>query len=228
MNKSLCLFTMALSLTGCATIDRSGYSRADVAAIPEEKCNVKVFPTYHEAIKNGPIEELCTVYGNSSMSFVHTVEVAVNRAKPRVCECGATNAYIKSSKPMVWSVAEVELIAFRFAKRAIDDSSPTTNQQRYAPPVAYAPPPASPSVQPMYAGSTNSASTTKAVADRDNEMTKVVNFLAENRFPLVGEPIRFKQKENLTFYEVKGSGGRLTQVVCDSGSGVCRFRGTYD
>jgi hypothetical protein len=64
------------------------------------------------------------------------------------------------------------------------------------------------------------------VVTKDAETAKVVQVLADNGFPLVGEPVRFKQKGNLTFYEARGTGGRLTQVVCESG--VCRSRTIND
>lgn len=116
--KMLVAVAAVLALSGCATVDRTGYSSAAAnPAIPADQCNVTVYRSYGEAKANGEIEELCTVYGNSSFSFIHTVAVALDRAKPKACECGATNVYIKSSKPMGWSVAEVELVAFRYKKK---------------------------------------------------------------------------------------------------------------
>ncbi len=56
----------------------------------------------------------------------------------------------------------------------------------------------------------------------DAETASVVRALAESGFPLVGAPIRFLQKESRTYYEAWGSGGRLTQVVCEKGA--CRIR----
>ena len=68
--------------------------------------------------------------------------------------------------------------------------------------------------------------TADAVVTTDAETAKVVQFLSDTGFPLVGQPVPFKQKGNLTFYEARGTGGRLTQVVCEAG--VCRLRTVYD
>lgn len=59
-----------------------------------------------------------------------------------------------------------------------------------------------------------------------SEMASVVQVLAESGFPLVGTPTRFMQKENRSYYEAWGTGGRLKHVVCENG--VCRIRSIYD
>lgn len=59
----------------------------------------------------------------------------------------------------------------------------------------------------------------------DQEMEKVVQLLSDQRFPLSGDPVRFKTLSGRTYYEAKG-GGRLTQVICQDGS--CRIRTIYD
>lgn len=65
----------------------------------------------------------------------------------------------------------------------------------------------------------------QAVRPPDPEMEKVVQLLSEQKFPLSGDPVRFKTVSGRTYYEAKG-GGRLTQVICQDGS--CRIRTTYD
>lgn len=56
--------------------------------------------------------------------------------------------------------------------------------------------------------------------DTTSETAKVVKLLIDQGFPIVGTPTRFKQKENLNFYEARGAKGQVTQVVCESG-GAC-------
>ena len=70
------------------------------------------------------------------------------------------------------------------------------------------------------------AKITEDTSPTDPDTQRVVQFLAESGFPLVGQPIRFKRKDSLTFYEVRGAGGRLTQVVCDQST--CRWRTIQD
>jgi len=70
------------------------------------------------------------------------------------------------------------------------------------------------------------AKTADPAVTQDAETAKVVHLLTDTGFPLVGNPVRFKQQGFRTFYEARGTGGRLTQVVCDSGA--CRLRTIYD
>ena len=60
-----------------------------------------------------------------------------------------------------------------------------------------------------------------------SETARVVQLLTEQGFPIVGNPVRFKQKGNLNFYESRGPKGQVTQVVCESG-GACRLRTIND
>ncbi len=75
--------------------------------------------------------------------------------------------------------------------------------------------------------STNVAPPSQAqtVRPADQEMEKVVQLLADQKFPLSGDPVRFKSVSGRTYYEAKG-GGRLTQVICQDGA--CRIRTIYD
>ena len=63
-------------------------------------------------------------------------------------------------------------------------------------------------------------------APTNDETARVVQVLAGSGFPLVGTPARFLQQENRSYYEAWGTGGRLTQVVCENG--VCRLRSIND
>lgn len=89
-----------------------------------------------------------------------------------------------------------------------------------------APPQESSLVQPLEPISPVAAKTADAVGTTDAETLKVVQFLSDTGFPLVGQPVRFKQKGNVTLYEARGTGGRITQVACESGT--CRARTIHD
>jgi hypothetical protein len=65
-----------------------------------------------------------------------------------------------------------------------------------------------------------------ADASTDPETDKAVQVLQSSGFPLVGIPIRFQTVGNRSYYEAWGTGGRLTQVLCESGT--CRLRTIYD
>lgn len=81
-------------------------------------------------------------------------------------------------------------------------------------------------VQPLQPISAVAVNTADAVAPPDAETLKVVQFLSDSGFPLVGQPVRFKQKGSVTLYEARGAGGRLTQVACEAGA--CRVRTIHD
>jgi hypothetical protein len=69
--------------------------------------------------------------------------------------------------------------------------------------------------------------TANEVSATDAETARVVQVLLDSSFPLVGQPVRLKQtSSNLTFYEARGSGGRVTQVACEAGA--CRLRTIHD
>lgn len=118
--------------------------------------------------------------------------------------------YIESRSPPAGfnGPATVSMVAFRYANAAPQKSTPTAI------------------VQPDKTMAPDTAKSADPVATQDAETAKVVQLLADTGFPLVGNPVRFKQQGNRTFYEAKGTGGRLTQVVCESGA--CRLRTIHD
>lgn len=63
--------------------------------------------------------------------------------------------------------------------------------------------------------------------DANSETAMVVRLLTDQGIPFVGDPVRFKQKGNLSYYEARGPKGNITQVVCESG-GACRLRTIHD
>jgi hypothetical protein len=99
-------------LIGCSSIESIGDSPVHSARL--ETCNVTVYQTYQQAIRLGPIEELCIINGTSSGGFSHTVQTAINKHKSKACRCGATNVYIQSRSDSGWDVATVSLVAFRY------------------------------------------------------------------------------------------------------------------
>lgn len=81
-------------------------------------------------------------------------------------------------------------------------------------------------VEPVTPVAVKTAKAADSVVTADAETAKVIQVLTDTRFPLVGNPIRFKQKGALTFYEARGAGAALTQVVCEAGA--CRLRTGYE
>lgn len=110
---SLAIATAAtLCLTGCSSVQMIDGSAA--GSVSADQCQVTIYATYEQAIRQGPIDELCVVNGTSSGSFRHTVQTAISKHQAKVCECGATNAYIQSQTQSGLDVATVTLVAFRF------------------------------------------------------------------------------------------------------------------
>ena len=105
---------MLLGVSGCSSVEIISADRP----IPEDKCNVTVFQTRGQALKQGDIEELCIINGTSSGSFSHTVATAVQKHKDKACGCGATRAFIESRTQSGWDVATVTMIAFKYIDKA--------------------------------------------------------------------------------------------------------------
>ncbi len=198
---------IVLVVSGCSSVTMMDGSEGPIS---DKACDVRVYQTQAQALKQGPIEELCIIAGDSSFSFVHTANVAIEKHKNKACACGATAVYIESRSPPAGfnGPATVSMVAFRYISTPPQKSAPVAVVQ---------------SAQPM---TLVAAKTADPVAAQDAETAKVVQFLSDAGFPLVGNPVRFKQLGNVTFYEAWGAGGRLTQVVCESG--VCRARTIHD
>jgi len=120
------LMALLLTLGGCSSvemIDGAGVGPVSGA------CNVRVYQTRRQAEKLGEIEELCIINGTSSMSFVHSVSVAVAKHKDKACACGASNVYIESRHETGWDLATVTMVAFRVVRPA-DKAAPATQELR--------------------------------------------------------------------------------------------------
>lgn len=179
--------------------------------VTEGTCDVNVYQTRAQALKGGEIDELCIITGTSIPSFVHTYEVAVAKHKDKACACGANAVYIESRSPPAGfnGPATVSMVAFRYV------SGPSTSSQQ-----KFTPTTSAPAARPV------GAKTIAPVVAADAETVKVVQFLEDSGFVVVGEPFRFKQKNNLNYYEARGSGRQITQVVCEAG--ICRLRSIHD
>ena len=84
--------------------------------ISYKTCNVRVFSSKDEAIKNGPIEELCIISGTSAGSWSHNIGTAISKHKNKVCSCGANHVYVQHQDAGTEGTASVTLIGFRYKK----------------------------------------------------------------------------------------------------------------
>lgn len=103
----------ALLLAGCATVEVI----SGAPPVGDSNCQIRVYQTQAQALKGGPIDELCIITGTSSMSFVHTVATAIEKHKDKACACGARDVYIQSRMQDGWNLASVTMIAFRYAPK---------------------------------------------------------------------------------------------------------------
>lgn len=198
---------VVLFVSGCSSVTMMDGSEGPIS---DKVCDVRVYQTQAQALKQGAIEELCIITGDSSFSFVHNANVAVEKHKSKACACGGNAVYIESRSPPAGfnGPATVSMVAFRYVNATPQKSTPAAV------------------VQPSKPTSSVAAKTADPAVTQDAETAKVVHLLTDTGFPLVGNPVRFKQQANRTFYEARGTGGRLTQVVCESGA--CRLRTIYD
>lgn len=108
------IWAVIFAISGCSSVKiLNGSQVAD-----GNYCNVTVYLTLKEAEKNGEVEELRIVTGTSSGSFSHTVASAVEKHKSKVCQCGASNAYIQSRAEGDLGIANVTMIGFRYGSNA--------------------------------------------------------------------------------------------------------------
>lgn len=102
----------ALSLAACSSVtpiptDRVVYDYGN-------DCKVTIYQTEADALRDGPITEMCVIEGTSSMSFKHTSETAIKKHAKKACECGASQVYVEARSPMGAGPASVSMVAFRF------------------------------------------------------------------------------------------------------------------
>lgn len=193
-----------LVLSACSSVTMMDGSDGPVS---ETACDVRVFQTQAQAMKQGAIEELCIITGDTSLRFPHHSSEAIAKHKDKACGCGASNVYVQSRLDGdIGMQGQVTMVAFRYV------GAPASASGAAQPVVRQDPLPA--------------ARAAGAAPAPDAETDAVVRVLADSGFPLVGQPVRFKQKGNVTLYEARGAGGRLTQVACEAGA--CRVRTIHD
>jgi hypothetical protein len=104
------------SLVGCSSVQMIGDASPAISPAP---CNVTVYLTMNQALKKGPIDELCVINGTSSGSFNHSVATAIEKHKDKACACGATNVYIESRRETGIELASVTMVAFRYSAKPV-------------------------------------------------------------------------------------------------------------
>jgi hypothetical protein len=107
------LLIAALLLTGCSSV--TPIPTDPVVIDYGSGCSVTVYQTEADALKRGPIVEMCVIEGTSSMSFKHTTETAIQKHAKKACKCGANQVYVETRSPMSVGVASVSMVAFRWA-----------------------------------------------------------------------------------------------------------------
>lgn len=105
----------ALSITSCATGSVTMMS-AEPTPYRAGSCVVDVYQSRAYAEEAGLSRELCKVEGSSAFSFDHSVEGAIKKQLPKLCECGASKAYMVSghtqSEMGIKGVSYINLIGF--------------------------------------------------------------------------------------------------------------------
>lgn len=106
----------ALSLAGCAALN-NGISNTIIGPDGVEiednysgnDCHVDLYMSRAQAEAGGPIQTLCLITGNLSMTFDKSIIGNINRHKMKACSCGARKVYIHHA-----DVDGIGLIAFRY------------------------------------------------------------------------------------------------------------------
>lgn len=106
------LLLISLLMTGCSA----------VTPIPTEPnvidygdgCKVTVYQTEADALKRGPIVEMCVIEGTSAWSYNHTPETAIRKHAKKACECGADKIFVQARSAAAVGVATASMVAFRW------------------------------------------------------------------------------------------------------------------
>ena len=177
-----------LFVSGWASVTMMDGSEGTVS---DKSCNVRVYQTQAQALKQGPIEELCIITGDSSFSFVHTAIVAIKRHKSKACTCRGNAVSLESRSPPggFQGPATVSMVAFR------------SHQRSAAEIYAYC---------SLFSRTRQSPQLPRKALTlllRRCRNCKGGSILVDTGFPLIGNPVRFKQQGNRTFYEANRTGG---------------------
>ena len=112
------LFTLILAsvLCSCAQMDTRKTIFTAVEPIPELRCNPQVYLDKQEAEEKGAIEELCSVTAKVGLTL--SDKDAVKSLSPKVCECGANNAYVVRTDKGTFGQKTATMIGFRYKEKA--------------------------------------------------------------------------------------------------------------
>lgn len=108
------MLTLVIFLSGCASV-----AVEKLKEVPElgAGCKVAVFTSKEEAIKEGPLEEMCIISAYPSSGLNATITGALQNGKTYACSCGADNVYIKEERGANFgSAPSVTLVGFRRIK----------------------------------------------------------------------------------------------------------------
>jgi len=105
-------------LCSCAQMDTRKTIFTAVKPIPELKCEPQLYLTKEEAEEKGQIEELCSVTAKVGLTL--SDKDAVKSLTPKVCECGANDAYVVGVDKGTFGQKTARMIGFRFKKDSKD------------------------------------------------------------------------------------------------------------
>lgn len=115
MKLKILSLTAAVVVCGCSTTTVQHIDGATLYTAGS--CSVQVYPTKAEAKEAGPFREICIVSGSSAFSFDHSIQGAIKKNIPGICQCGTDTAYIEArsrdSNLGVRGVSHVTLIGIK-------------------------------------------------------------------------------------------------------------------
>jgi hypothetical protein len=68
----------------------------EVTTYETDNCRVEVYQSRSLAVEAGMTEEICRVHATTAFSLDHSRAVAMERGVKKVCDCGASKAYVVS------------------------------------------------------------------------------------------------------------------------------------
>ena len=94
MKKHILTSIVFIFIAGCATTEVEMLNEA--TEYTNGACSVMVYPTKALAMEKGLTTEVCSVVGSSVPGWDHSLNGAIKKNIKKVCECGASAAYIQS------------------------------------------------------------------------------------------------------------------------------------
>lgn len=115
LRKLFSIFIIFGYLSGCAT--GSVRMIGNATTYKSGSCEVRVYQTKNQAMKDGMTKEICIVEGSSAFGFDHSTEGAIKNNINKICQCGVESAYIESvhteSKMGVKGISYINLVGFK-------------------------------------------------------------------------------------------------------------------